>query len=212
MGRQFKQTLKKLYPYLGTEGWFISGSFANFDIEDYHDIDIYFHTEKDFKRAAATTIQLGKTLIETGCSYTTYDILPAEIVQYIYVRFGTPEEIFDQMDINVCRQGILPDGTHIRNPESKDPLKIIKPSVQSFNRFRKYCDRYQFDKMYRNDLIKQCISDFIADDTYVYDYYTYAVSKYPLNYELYRTFKTDNYIVSKHLVEQAMLHAPELLL
>jgi hypothetical protein len=29
MGRQIKKTLEALYPYLGNEGWFISGSYAN---------------------------------------------------------------------------------------------------------------------------------------------------------------------------------------
>jgi hypothetical protein len=212
MGRQIKKTLEALYPYLGTEGWFISGSYANPEVNVYQDIDIFFTTKEYFDEAIKRTRERGRNIIQTGCSATVYHILPAYKVQYVCLRFGTPDEIFSTIDINVCRQGILPNGTRIQHPESKDSLRILIPSIQSFSRLRKYCQKYDLSKTQQTCVFKQCIDDYIDNDTYVHDYYEGKLSTYPLHYFLYSEFRHSNPEVVKYLTTQTLEHAPELLL
>ena len=213
MGRHIKETLEALYPYLGTEGWFISGSYANPDVDFYNDIDIFFKTKKYFDEAVERTVLAGRDSLDTCCSNSAYGIISGFAVQYVQVRFGTPDEIFDKLDINVCRQGILPDGTCIQRPEAKDPLKILAPSVQSFSRLKKYCQKYHLSKLQRDSVITQCIRDYVDNDTFVHDYYKGTLCTHPLNYFLYAEFAKDHSCeVTRYLTAQALEYAPELLL
>ena len=213
MGRQITKTLEKLYPYLGTEGWFISGSYANPKVASYNDIDIFFRTKEYFDQAVEKTRKMGINICHTRCSISIHNIIPGIKVQYIHLRFGTPDEIFSTVDINVCRQGILPDGTCIQNPESKDSLRILVPSAQSFSRLRKYCKKYLLNNTQQTRILKRCIDDYISNDTFVHDYYNGVLVTRPLYHVLYDDFdKHGSREVVKYLTKQAHKYAPELLL
>lgn len=212
MGRQIKKTLEVLYPYLGKEGWFISGSYANLDVNSCNDIDVFFTEKKYLKKAIEKTEKAGKCIYHTGCSSTVNSIIPDMSVQYVHMWFGTPDELLGTMDLNVCRQGILPDGTYIQRPESKGPLRILIPSAHSFSRLKKYCQKYRLSNIQQTHVLKQCIDDYIDNGTIVYDYYKGVSSMHPLNYLLYCEFRHSSGGVAEYLIEQALEYAPELLL
>jgi hypothetical protein len=172
------------------------------------DVDIFFTSKKYFDEALKKTRKLGRNVIQTKCSASVYHILPMLKVQYVSLWFGTPDEIFSMMDINVCRQGILPDGTYIQRPESKDSLRILTPSTQSFSRPRKYCLKYRLSKTQQVSVLKQCIDDYIGNDTFVYDYYEGVLSTYPLHYFLYSELKHSPSEVVEYLTAQALEYAP----
>ncbi len=204
--------LCKLRQYLGSEGWFISGSFANPRIKYYKDIDVYFYNKEKYKASIKRCMLIKTRGDYSTCSSTFFGIIGSKPVQLIHMHFGTPEEIFESIDINVCKQAVLPDGTRIKHSTADDPIKIVKVSPNSFTRLRKYIYRYKLSHRDATNILLECIDDHIHNDEVMFDYYTGKMSKYPINHHMYQMIKRTDSIVTDYFTEQALKHAPELLL
>lgn len=204
--------LPKLRGMLGSEGWFISGSFANPNILCPNDIDIFFENEDIFKKSGIRLSQISsyKHLTvdtENAQTYNITDIL--YLVQLIKKHFGTIEEIFNTFDLNICKYAITPDGELLEHPTVNDPIEIINLNSQSFRRVLSYLKRLPIADNYSD--AKRIVNEYIGNSDLVSCYYTGKLEKIPANVLLQRAVKEDNLIL-KYFNKQAMEKAPELLL
>lgn len=206
--------------------WFISGSFANSRIHSPKDIDVYFYKEDDFK-SAEHNIKLQKIVWFTQKTQhtTTFTLRGHQLpIQLIHKQFGSPDEIFMAMDINVCRQAILPDGRRIQARGSRLPIHLCNPNAESFSRWLKY---HRYYKTKPEDVatgMRQIIDKYIHDGSKTEGYYN--GENVTVNHALYRSFAKAlrTYTIANaqydkiytpvydYLIEQVDEHAPELLL
>ena len=195
--------------------WYVSGSFANTAVLAPNDIDIYFYTEKDYQMASKIINPIGRVFKTPFADTYNINLIPFTI-QLITKHFGEPQEIFDTMDLNVCKQAILRDGTHIIDPTALDPLTITNVSIDTFKRYVKYYKRFNpkrnLDKVF-SFLFEQYISDYTPCISYYEDQPSIARNK-----TLYTLFQhhTKTKDISRRVQEniKTLIHdqTPDLLL
>lgn len=202
--------LHNLKHIIGHNNWFISGSFANSVVDEPSDIDIYFYTENDFNRAVAHVNKHNKYQQYYSNNAVTFaHPNTGEIVQLIHKNFGYPLDIFKTFDLNVCKKAIRSDGTFIEANSAKEALHITDASSSTFHRYMKYLNRYNFSTGEIERMGKGIIDKYIADTSMVECYYGKTTNK-PCNLLMYQAFKKCAPL-KQYLNEQALEHAPELL-
>lgn len=196
------------------KNWFISGSAANTKIKDPGDVDVFFLTEQDYVVAynvlnsMTTTCEfsVGNTL-NASTFVIGNSILPIQLIKKI---FGSPDEVFDSFDINVCKKAVLPDGKHVQDITADFMPQITNPGGHTFTRYFKYIDRLGLQS-YRYVLGKEAIDNYIEDTTPVHYYYCTEEVSTQLNKDLFSTAK--NYLeLRDYLYDQTQKRAPELLI
>ena len=220
------RVLSVLQNFIGHEGWFISGSYANPNIptRQISDVDVFFYDEECFNLAVAKiptkppiasmfNNRIPNTHItnETSCAVSLRLENIDFPVQFIKVNFGTPKEIFEGFDLNVCKWAILSNGKYTRHPDANGPLHVTKVNGATFTRFIKYIHKLQLYSS-NNYLLKTLVDDYIEDDTIVVGYYE-DDKPTTVNAQLMQVL-TDTELVwdKSYLVNQARERAPELLI
>ena len=201
-------TLGRLTKFIGHNRWFIAGSSANTAIKTPKDIDIFFYTKEDFEEAVNNIAKQSTYAYITPNAHTYYSM--QKPVQLICKYFGTPEEVFDTFDLNVCKKAILPQNICISDPTSDQPLHIAKINYDTFSRFFKYV-MYLGQKKDLPILGKSLVDKYISDSSIVEEYYDKKMRKAPVN-QLMFTEMMKFYSLRDYVKEQALLHAPELLI
>lgn len=197
------------------KNWFISGSFASPDIRRPKDIDIFFYSEKDYQEAYDTfyTMQGDKdTLWHNSVNAATFYIGIPTPIQLIKKLFGTPEELFDTFDINICKRAILSGGTSVLDPSCNKDIRVDRVSPGTFSRYFKYL--YYLDRQ-KDIPIKgeELINKFIGDSTVITTYYDEKEEKMATNQALFKACK-GFHALKPYLWQEAKKkkHAPELLI
>lgn len=216
----------KLHELFGHDRWYISGSFANPQIKYHRDIDVYFYSKEDYKAAEQNlrpnreVWYTTKTKFATTLSLNGYD----KPIQMIHKQFGPPEEIFEAMDLNVCRHAVLSNGKKVQARGACLPVYLCNVNAESFTRLLKYHRYYKVTPFDTAVTMRKIIDKYILDETLAEGYYddeTIAV-----NQALYRSFikALHTYIrTSRHqkevftpvydyLMDQVNEHIPEMLL
>lgn len=208
-----KKVLNILGNLIGTTGWFISGSFANIQVGNPKDIDIFFTSKTAYDNAVNRMTSRDGVLV--GIQVVTDNALTFYVenvgdIQFIHKYFGTPREIFKTFDLNVCKKAIMPSGALLQDDTANSELHICNINGDTFNRYFKYAKRlYSHHKIMR--LGKQLVDNYILDDTLVEYFYDNVTSIIPTNQLLLEATKHYPYI-KHYALEQARLKAPELLL
>lgn len=211
--RHDKKILKRLSHYIGHDNWFISGSFANHKIKHPNDIDIFFYTEEDYKK---TLVRITNDKVGLG-GYVTYSTDNAltiydgdNTIQFVHKNFGTPQEIFNTFDLNVCKVAVLPNGNVIKDPTANEDLQITQVNSQTFRRYFKYVNRlYGASKI--NEYGKWLIDNYIEDGSICSEYYLDELVNVPTNVILLNSVKEYD-ILNEYAFKQAVLKAPEILM
>lgn len=198
---------------IGHNRWYIAGSYANPKIISPNDIDIFFYHERDYEQARTT---FHNYLNSKSAMYSTHnaDSMYMEAIcmpiQLIRRHFGPPSKVFQTFDLNVCKWAILPNGTRKVDPTARNGLTIERINCGTFSRYFKYVGRLNLaDKI--PELGKELIDTYMADDTLIEEYYQETTTKIPVNKALFdnvRNFHT----LEDYALEQAAIHAPELLI
>jgi hypothetical protein len=203
------------------QNWFIAGSFANLRVTCPNDIDLYFYTKKDFTTAKRILNTHPKTRFVFGSKFAeTYSLTKIPYpVQFISKVVGNPQEIFDSMDINVCKQAILPNHTHLIDKTALDQLTLNKECIamDSFSRYIKYYQRYN-PKRNLDRAFCYLFDTYGEDTTLVESYYSKQAER--INVILYHLFRSHKqhgtkYIsnrVQNYLVDKIQDSVPELLI
>jgi hypothetical protein len=128
--------------HLGKEAkFFIAGGscFGEETGKDYNDIDVWFYSEKDFKKTS-------KNITAKFASKNAVSI--DSNIQLIVKNFGNPEEIMSMFDLKCCKIGITSDYEIFRAEDYTTDMKIEIENI-SYNtllRYVKYYDRGVPDK------------------------------------------------------------------
>lgn len=201
--------LQRLRHLIGHENWFISGSFANPVVDEPSDIDIYFHTEDDFNRAIVHLNDKKHHMYYTNNAVTFAHPHTGEMIQLICKKFGYPLDIFETFDLNVCKKAIRSRGTFIEANSASSALHISMASSSTFHRYIKYMNRYGYTTGEVERMGKKVIDTYISDNSMIECYYGKTTNK-PCNLLMYQAFKKCTPL-KQYLNEQALKHAPELL-
>jgi hypothetical protein len=209
--RNINTVIDTLLDHLGFSDWFISGSFANNRMRNPSDIDIYFYTKKGYQNATRNLQNSTISVYMVTPNASSFILKGLKLpVQLVAKHFGTPQEIFNTMDINVCKQAILSDKTLVQDPSSHFPVTLNKPSYGSFSRYFYYLDNY-YSPVEHYKKSKILISKYITDSTLLSHYYKGEVNHKPTNQCLYEAALKRPELCSL-IKQQTLLHAPELLL
>lgn len=208
--------LKNLGDILGTDkGWFISGSFANSDVEEPSDVDVYFTDEKLLDEVPSLIFNKDDicVIIQTSRAFTVNVKGIVLNIQFIKSH-GTCEDILEKFDLNVCRKVLFPDGTIWKDPVSDEPLQIFNVNSCTFSRFFKYYEIYRKDssKEAKTNIAKRIIDTFIANDDEVIDYYIGTKVISSVNEQLLKYFSKQSPELRKYVIEEALKHSPSLLI
>lgn len=213
--------ITKLAEIFGTSvNWFLAGSFANEKVINPNDIDLYFYSEGNYRQAKSLFDKHPKCRFMVKSKFAeTYDVKGIEIpVQFITKLFGQPQQIFDSMDINVCKQAILPNHNHVADVTAFESLQLTEVSIDSFSRYLKYYQRYH-PKRNLDKAFCYLFETYLEDDSFVTSYYTnqppMQVNK--VLYTLFNTHKKYGTTYMSRRVQEYILglvhtHTPELLL
>ena len=125
-------TLNHTIPH---KNWFIAGGAAatNFIDERFSDIDVYFYSEDDYKKALSSIPYKSQ---ESHSASTFF--IDNNLYQFVKCRFGSPYEIFETFDLSKSCVAVLPTGETIRSPKFDKPLYIKCLNIETMNRFNKY--------------------------------------------------------------------------
>ena len=233
-----KSILAQLREIMPTSDWFVAGSFAQ-PYTVFSDIDIYFTSEEAYNTTKEffSTHTAEKTSSCAGffeeyatfasSAYMVDNIMwsPKKVnetfaLQLVRRQFGNPEQLIADVDLNVCKQYLLPDGTHYA-----DPMAILNPfglanKGKNFKgttprRFLKYLNKYNVSTGTFEKLVKKFITQTISNTACVEDYYHPDKPLQPMNYVMFKTFTRElgrNKELKKFLLDQTLEHAPELLI
>jgi len=214
------ETLKKLKDLIPNENWFVSGSFANPNVENPNDIDIYFLSYGDFREAVYSFSYCAQWIFSRGSKnaseWTPQSGSPFALnVQLIRKVFGTPEEVFESFDLNLCKRAILPNGIRVVSPEAtKNPYTLSNISAGTYSRLIKYLKRNN-PRVDAFQVLKRVVDQNIEDYSLVEEYYEdtgYSTGMtLPSNIIMYKTF-SEVKVISSYLLEQTKLRVPELLI
>lgn len=206
-------TIAYLRKLIGHDNWFISGSYAQPNIKYPNDIDIFFHTKRDFTVACDNCQLVTRNSITTHNALTFSPQSTALPVQFVKKHFGSVTEIFDTFDLNVCKYAVYPNGTHYYHFTAQEPLYICKIDKETFNRYLKYLKylSYSGEKPTLKD-VKHLIDSYISDTNLLEDYYNDRLAKTPVNHALFDAFKCVSTEIRQYLTQQAIIYAPELLI
>lgn len=207
--------------------YFISGSYANPDLNHFNDIDIFFYSKEHHAKAKKilNDTNLVPYFTTTHCSDSTplYIGNRYVIVQLVKKNFGTIQEIFNSFDLNVCKHVLLPTGKIVSDPSASKPLHITKPNSFTFKRLLKYlnyqknkkCDPahgtstyYEAEEIF---YLYGIINTYISNSDLVENYYQEEQKQQTVNSVMYKTFSAFPQI-KDYLDEQALKYSPELLL
>lgn len=200
--------LQEVIPH---KNWFVAGGYARAITDgDYNDVDIFFYDEESYKTAAAVLTKGEYVYVTPNADTIGYR---DKSLQLVHKHFGTPKEIFESFDLNVCKVAILSDGSKYTDPTANNSLTVVKPNADSFTRFLKYAKRIYTNRKDRIDCIKAVIDQFAGCNDILEDYYQGAKRTSAANYEMYKAFKVSIYSeVQSYLEEKIALQSPELLL
>lgn len=220
--RQVRNALLKIF---GHDCWYISGSLANPQIAQYGDIDVYFYDENVFHATHAAVVSRSGTWCIQKSNYAVTLHLPKveSPVQLICKHFGKPSEIFEKMDLNVCRQAILPCGKRVRARGAHLPVHLHTVNAASFSRLLKYHRYYDISNAETASTMLKVIDKYITDESVVEGYYSEDTQS--VNQLLYRSFAKALRIrmikspqkevftpVYEYLIDRVNEHVPEMLL
>lgn len=209
-----KYALKTLKSFIDHDNWIISGSAAHPRIRNPNDIDVFFHTKEDFEKAVTSfELKYNAPGAMTRNTYTFWLDWDRPAIQLIHKTLGTPQELFDQFDLNICKYGILPNGNKIRDVTATSKITINKLSADTFKRYFKYM-KYLGIKNTNYEHERCLIDKYITDTTILenfYDKYHKESAKMPANSILFKEIKRRGQPIA-YLQSKAMEYAPELLL
>ena len=158
-------TLNHIIPH---KNWFISGGSAatNFIDGRFGDIDVYFYSEDDYKKALSS---VSNTVIESSLASTFF--IGNHLYQFVKCRFGSPYEVFETFDLNKSCTAVLPTGETIRSPEFDKPLYIKCLNIETMNRFNKYVKSkgFKYDKVALINILERLIVNDLIKLTNYYD-------------------------------------------
>lgn len=208
---QRQKTVKLLKTLLGNSGWFISGSFANLAVSAPNDIDIFFYSELEYLQAVAKVKAIVDEdyILNSPYAFSFYIEEITLPVQLINKHFGTPEEVFNTFDLNICKRCILPDGSYYEDKEAQKPLTINNINHGTFTRYIKYLKRTNNDTI--TTYVHTLIDTYIGNNNIVDEYYGEKHIQLPVNMLLFNQIKMYN-DYSSYLYKKASEEAPELLL
>lgn len=198
-------------------GWFISGSYANRDVEDPRDIDVYFENprlqRRIFDEVLHTHNRTLSVIKETHLSVTV-DVDHIRIPIQLIKRTGNYLDIMEDFDLNVCKKALFTNGEYWEHPEANKPLHVCKFNYYTTERFFKYLERYHTRTEYKQmltEVSKKFITTHITNDSIVNDYYGGTNHESTANQKVFDYFYeiTD---MRSFLISTAMEHAPELLI
>ena len=132
--------MNELLREMPKDGWFIAGGHAlGLLTTKQHkgDIDIFFISEEALGEAKSIYTH---TIIYDSDYATTYD----NNVQFVHYKFGTPKEILETFDLNVCRVAYIPYREEFIDLRGDTPneIKIMEPENYTlFTRVEKYLFR-----------------------------------------------------------------------
>ena len=212
--------IKRLKSCIPHSNWFISGSFANPNVLKPNDIDVYFYSIDDLNLAVIAMAGNPKWefCAQSHLSYTYFPLggKAGDLsVQLVCKHYGSPEKIFTNFDLNLCKRAITAKGDVIVSPDlNVDPYRIQAPSASSYDRLIKYLTR-NVPPVNSFKVLKDTVDEFICNSTLIENYYgdiTDWVPKTVCNNQiLFSTFYKVK-IIKSYLLEQTKLHAPELLI
>lgn len=201
--RKFKAFRELRRLLTDVDGWMVGGSFAQ-NTEDYNDIDLYFRTESEYEAAVAIFNRATKDdtfgkVLASERNATTYYALAIDVVPVQLVRccFGRPEDIINSVDLNICKQVVLPSGHRLMDASAKlRPFAVssIKNTTSATPiRLLKYLKRYGYKLTAHEKVehIKTFIDTYIDSDHEVIDYYTIEGTKVCFNQALYRQLEEE---------------------
>jgi hypothetical protein len=205
--------------------FFVSGSFANPNVSTFNDIDVFFHSKRDYEAACSRV----KYLNRQSRSNNVYDLTMSNnamtfvsavhnehvIIQLVNKHFGTVDEIFSTFDLNICKHALLPNGMLKSCPSTSQPLHLVNVTSTTFNRVLKYFQYINngahFDlKPDQKAYVYKIIDHYISNSTIVEDYYQ-EENFITINKAMYNTYSAIPHIKS-YLQKQALSYAPELLI
>lgn len=199
----------------GTTGWFISGSYANKGIESPKDIDVYFENTTilcntiDNIKSSSYDIN---SIVENSLSFSfSHKDLPLRI--QLIKKIGTPLEVLERFDLNVCKKVLFSNGTYWEHPDSLYPLSILKFNYDTVNRFFKYHRRLYPESTEKEvvDISKRLIDTFIGNNSLVIDEYLDSSKVSTVNNQIFEYFIHDT-AIKPYLIEAALRHSPDLLI
>jgi len=158
-------TLNHIIPH---KNWFISGGSAatNFIDGIFGDIDVYFYSEDDYKKALNSVSYIPQ---ESSSASTFF--IGNHLYQFVKCEFGSPYEIFKTFDLNKSCIAILPTGETIKSPEFDKPLYIKCLNIETMNRFNKYVKSkgFKYDKVALISILERLIVNNSIKLTTYYD-------------------------------------------
>lgn len=206
--RSTYDVIQALKSWIGHDNWFISGSFANKKVDSFNDIDVFFYTEEELLAAQKNA---GNTGVYKTTNAATVSKVPGidVSVQLIKTRTGTPKEVFKGFDLNVCKKALLPNNTYVIDENSDNPIKICNVSSNTFKRYVNY--HYKLNEyLFIQDRAKKVIDTYISDHTMLRLYYDNKEELMQTNVAMFNAFIVED-CLQQYLIEQATMHAPELL-
>lgn len=200
--------VKLLRAFIGHDNWFIAGSYANPNIKyrNCNDLDVFFHTEKDFLK-----VKLDPKVIfnETKFAITVHVDKIFLPVQLVNVCFGDPKEIFKEVDLNICKHAVLSNGLRTSHPSTRQPMAIVNPNARSFSRIVKYVGKMGFKDKEAKKVLKNVVDTYIEDSSILPIFYD-GENPTPANIAMFEALRHTQ--IFPYLLKQAELKSPELLI
>ena len=199
------------------KGWFISGSYANRDVENPRDIDVYFEDSElqryIFNGVLCSYPETFSVIAETHLSITI-DIATIGIPIQLIKRTGSYLHIVEDFDLNVCKKVLFTNGEYWEHPAVTEPLHVCKFNYDTTERFFKYLERSHTRAEYKRmlpEVSKKFIITHITNDSIVNDYYGGTDHESTVNQKVFDYFY-EIIDMRSFLISTAMEHAPELLI
>lgn len=221
-GPSKQDVLKFLNLSIPNKNWFIAGGSA-IKGENYNDIDVFFLNEEAYTQARDALTS--EPIVHNNLVSAHYKASETETnnaynlnysgtdIQLINRHFGTPEEIFETFDINVCKQAIMPNGRKVKHFTSYASPYIANVNYNTFRRYLKYLRRAG-EGIDRKATLFSVIDKYIGDSSSTEEYYQGKKVSYVVNKKLFSDFYrfVESSSVKDYLKEKALEEAPELLL